>query len=432
MTSVREASFDLFRAHGMTTMFGNPGLDRAADAARTSPTTSATSSGSRRRSWSGWPTATRRRAGGPALVNLHTAPGVGNAMGAIFNAQANHTPLVDHGGPADPGADRRCRRNLTNRDATRMPHPLVKWSYEPPRAAGRAARARPRHPPRDAAAEGPGVRLDPDGRLGARRSTTPTSPQAVERTVDGRAAPEPDAVAALARRLGRLRAARCSSPAPTSTRAAPGSAAVALAERQHLPVWASPPTGGGRLGFPEGHRELPRHPAAGDRPGRRDARGPRPGARRRRLGLPLLPEHPRRAAARGRVSWSQITCDPDEAARAPMGDAIVADVRLTLEQLVAEVGESDREPRRAAARADRRPESDPISGHRRDARARGRLPRRRDRRRSSRRRSTSALRNQLRISRRAATTSPPAAASASASRRRSACSSRSPTARSSA
>ena len=25
MTTVREASFDLFRAHGMTTMFGNPG-----------------------------------------------------------------------------------------------------------------------------------------------------------------------------------------------------------------------------------------------------------------------------------------------------------------------------------------------------------------------------------------------------------------------
>src|SRR5206468_6493730 len=24
--------------------------------------------------------------------------------------------------------------NLTNRDAIRMPHPLVKWSYEPPRA----------------------------------------------------------------------------------------------------------------------------------------------------------------------------------------------------------------------------------------------------------------------------------------------------------
>ena len=74
-------------------MFGNPGsteLPMLADF----PTTSATCSGSRRRSWSGWPTATPRPAGGPALVNLHTAPGVGNAMGAIFNAQENNTPLV--------------------------------------------------------------------------------------------------------------------------------------------------------------------------------------------------------------------------------------------------------------------------------------------------------------------------------------------------
>src|SRR5439155_1766839 len=29
---------------------------------------------------------------------------------------------------------RRHQAILTNRDATRMPHPLVKWSYEPPRA----------------------------------------------------------------------------------------------------------------------------------------------------------------------------------------------------------------------------------------------------------------------------------------------------------
>jgi benzoylformate decarboxylase len=37
-----------------------------------------------------------------------------------------------------------------------------------------------------------------------------------------------------------------------------------------------------------------------------------------------------------------ITSDPDEAARAPMGDAIVADVKLTLEALLGEVSESDR------------------------------------------------------------------------------------------
>jgi benzoylformate decarboxylase len=42
------------------------------------------------------------------------------------------------------------------------------------------------------------------------------------------------------------------------------------------------------------------------------------------------------------TSLVAITNDPDEAARAPVGDAIVADVRLTLEALLAEVGETER------------------------------------------------------------------------------------------
>ena len=71
--------------------------------------------------------------GRPALVNLHTAPGVGNAMGAIFNAQANKSPLVITAGQQVRGL-MTLQANLTNRDATRMPHPLVKWAYEPPRA----------------------------------------------------------------------------------------------------------------------------------------------------------------------------------------------------------------------------------------------------------------------------------------------------------
>ncbi len=32
--------------------------------------------------------------GRPTHVNLHTAPGVGNAVGGICNAQANKAPLV--------------------------------------------------------------------------------------------------------------------------------------------------------------------------------------------------------------------------------------------------------------------------------------------------------------------------------------------------
>src|SRR3954465_3766891 len=66
-------------------------------------------------------------------VNLHTAPGVGNAMGAIFNAQANHSSLLVTAGNQTRSL-MTLQANLTNRDAIRMPHPLVKSSYEPARA----------------------------------------------------------------------------------------------------------------------------------------------------------------------------------------------------------------------------------------------------------------------------------------------------------
>src|SRR4029079_13674688 len=72
--------------------------------------------------------------GNPTLVNLHTAPGVGTAMGAIFNAQANKSPLVITAGQ-QVRAMITLQANLTDRDATRLPHPFVKWSCEPPRAA---------------------------------------------------------------------------------------------------------------------------------------------------------------------------------------------------------------------------------------------------------------------------------------------------------
>ena len=115
MTTVREATFELFRARGMTTIFGNPGsteLPMLADF----PSDFRTCSGCRRPSSSGWPTATPRRRGRPTHVNLHTAPGVGNAMGAIFNAQANKSPLLVTAGQ-QVRAQITMQANLTNRDA---------------------------------------------------------------------------------------------------------------------------------------------------------------------------------------------------------------------------------------------------------------------------------------------------------------------------
>jgi benzoylformate decarboxylase len=64
---------------------------------------------------------------------LHSAAGVGNAMGNIFTAFKNRTPLVITAGqqarsilPFDPF--------LASNQATELPKPYVKWSIEPARA----------------------------------------------------------------------------------------------------------------------------------------------------------------------------------------------------------------------------------------------------------------------------------------------------------
>src|SRR5256714_6321966 len=132
MPTVRDATFELLRRHGMTTMFGNPGSTELPmlagfpdDFRYVLGLQEAVAVGMA----DGFAQATRR----PAFVNLHTAPGMGNAMGAIFNAQANKTPLVITAGQQARQL-MTLQANLTNKDAARMPHPLVKWSFEPPRA----------------------------------------------------------------------------------------------------------------------------------------------------------------------------------------------------------------------------------------------------------------------------------------------------------
>src|SRR6476646_1993861 len=132
MPTVRDAAFDLFREHGMTTIFGNPGsteLPMLADF----PGDFRYVLGLQEAVVVGMADGYAQASGRPAFVNLHTAPGMGNAMGGIFNAQANHSPLVITAGQQARSL-MTLQANLTNRDATRMPHPLVKWSYEPPRA----------------------------------------------------------------------------------------------------------------------------------------------------------------------------------------------------------------------------------------------------------------------------------------------------------
>src|SRR3954464_3704331 len=132
MSTVREATYDLFRRHGMTTIFGNPGsteLPMLADF----PDDFRYVLGLQEAVAVGMADGYAQASGLPTHVNLHTAPGMGNAMGAIFNAQANKAPLVITAGQ-QVRAVMTMQANLTNKDAARMPPPRGKGSYEAARA----------------------------------------------------------------------------------------------------------------------------------------------------------------------------------------------------------------------------------------------------------------------------------------------------------
>jgi benzoylformate decarboxylase len=353
MTTVREASFELFRRHGMTTVFGNPGSTELPMLAEF-PDDFRYILGLQEAVVVGMADGYAQASGKVTHVNLHTAPGVGNAMGAIFNAQANKSPLLVTAGQ-QVRAHVTMNANLTNRDATRVVDPFVKWSYEPPRAEDvPLALAHAIHKAGMAPC-GPAFVSLPMDDWNAEVDDAEVA-HATSRSVGARATADPEAVKKLAERI-----AAAENPVlvigPDVDASGGWDDAVALAERQKLPVFASPAPGGGRIGFPEGHPLfqglLP--PAIG--PVAETLKGRDlivvvgssvfpyypyiPG--------PLLPEGAELVA---------ITSDPDEAARAPMGDAIVADVALTLRALVAELDE--------ASRAEPTPLPDPVPGEETD------------------------------------------------------------------
>jgi len=356
MPTVREAAFDLFRNQGMTTVFGNPGSTELPMLAGF-PDDFRYILGLQEAVVVGMADGYAQASGTTTHVNLHTAPGVGNAMGAIFNAQANKSPLLVTAGQ-QARAQMTLQANLTNRDATRMPHPLVKWSYEPSRAEDvPLALARGAHlaglPPR-----GPVFVSLPMDDWDAEIDEGDAK-HAVSRKVSGASGPAPATVTALAKRL-----AEASNPVliagPDIDASGAWDAAVSLAERQHLPVWASPATGGGRLGFPEGHPNF-----VGILP---PAIGPVGQALEGHdlilvLGSSVFPYYPYIPGPLlpDGAELVAITSDPDEAARAPMGDAIVADVRLALEALLEAVPESERQAPDARPGPEEIPEEKPLN-----------------------------------------------------------------------
>jgi benzoylformate decarboxylase len=323
LVSVREAVLRLLRAFGMTRIFGNPGstelplfLDFPPDFRYVLGLQEAVVVGMA----DGYAQATRNA----SFVNLHSAAGVGHAMGNIFTAFKNRTPMVITAGqqarsilPFDPF--------LHSAQATELPKPYVKWSVEPARAQDvPLAIARAYYlammPPR-----GPVLVSIP-----ADDWTVLTEPVA-PRSVSTELRPQPDLLAQLGEQLD-----AAERPAfvvgAAADRDGAWDALLALAERHRARVFVAPMSG--RCGFPEDHALF-----AGFLPAMRERIVQRLQGHDLVLavGAPAFTYHvegqgPHLPAG---ATLCQLTEDPQTAAWAPLGLSVLGSVRLSLLDLLA-------------------------------------------------------------------------------------------------
>jgi benzoylformate decarboxylase len=241
-TTVRAAVMRLLEAFGMTRIFGNPGSTEL-PLFRDFPDHFGYVLGLQESIVVGMADGYAQATRNAALVNLHSAAGVGHALGNIFTAYKNQTPLVITAGqqarsilPFEPF--------LYAQQAAEFPKPYVKWSCEPARAEDvPAAIARAYYvamqPPC-----GPtfvSVPVDDWDRLCA-----PLAPRTVSRVVRG----DPAAMAEVAEAL-QLANNPVFVVGASVSRDAAWDEVIALAERHQACVWVSPMSG--RCSFPENH-----------------------------------------------------------------------------------------------------------------------------------------------------------------------------------
>jgi benzoylformate decarboxylase len=333
MTTVQQAFFEVARRLKLTTIFGNPGSTeetllknfpsdfRYVLALQEAPAVAMAD-------------AYAQATGEAVLVNLHTAAGMGNALGNIESAWYNRAPLI-----ITAGQQTRemllIEPYLTNTQPLEIPKPFVKWAYEPARpedvpAALMRAYAMAVQPP-----AGPVFLSIPMDDVD---KPCPHLPEI--RTVSRHLGADPKYLAPVAEALSDAR-----SPVLIIGGAVDQSGgwddAVRLAERLRCKVWAAPAEG--RPGFPETHvlyqgmltsaigplcEQLMSHDVIVV------------------LGAPVFRYYPyvpgNYIPAGSRLF--HITDDPNEAGRAPVGQSVLADPGRACAVLADLVASSDRAP----------------------------------------------------------------------------------------
>jgi benzoylformate decarboxylase len=322
MGTVRDATVTLLRELGMTTIFGNPGSTEL-PLFKNFPADFRYVLGLQESVVVGMADGYAQATGNAAFVNLHSAAGVGHAMGNIFTAYRNRTPLVITAGqqarsilPYEPF--------LFATDATRLPDPYVKWSSEPARGADvPAAIARAYYIAMQQPCGPTFVSIPVD-------DWERPSEAAPVRTISRLLHPDPALIASLGARLD-----RSERPAfvvgPGVDRNGAWEQVVELAERYQALVWVSPMSP--RCSFPERHRLF-----AGFLPAIRERIVERLTGRDLilALGAPVFTYHIEGFGPHvpDGADLVQMIDDPNIAAWTPGGTGIVCDVRLGVEALL--------------------------------------------------------------------------------------------------
>jgi benzoylformate decarboxylase len=349
MGKVADRIYEVFRAYGMTKVFGNPGtpeLGFLAGMPEDFQYVLGLHEGAVTAMASGYALAT----GHAAVVNLHALPGVGNAMGMIANASIGQVPLVITAGQQDR-RQLRTQPHLSGR-LVELTRPYTKWSVEPYRAVDVPEAIAHAYHVAMTAPRGPAfVSIPMDG-------LDEECPPVMVREVSYRTAPDPTAIAHAAAILQQGKRVAIVAGAQVDTASAYASL-VALGERLHAGVFMAPETS--RHTFPEDHPLY-----QGDLPA---AMGPladqlRPYDTVLVAGAPVFHYylyvpgpvvHPGTAVV-------QLTNDPAMAARALVGSSVLGDVGLGLRRLLDLLppGGQSPSPPRSPAPGDGVPPSVPL------------------------------------------------------------------------
>ena len=328
--SVKQATLNLLRAFGIRKVFGNPGsteLPFLSDWPDDIDYVLGLQEASVIGMADGYAQATRNA----AFVNLHSAAGVGNALGNIYTAHRNQTPMVITAGQ-QARSILPLQAFLYAERASEFPRPYVKFSVEPARAEDVPA----------AIARAYYVAMQPP--CGPTFVSVPIDDwthqtQAVEaRRVSRELGPDPDAMKALVAALSASKR-----PAlvvgPGVDRAQAVDLMVRLAEKAKAAVWVSPFSA--RCSFPERHPQFAGFLHASPAQLSDALRGHDLVVV---IGAPVFTFHVEGHASifDGATAIFQITDDPTAAAVSPLGTSIIATMKPALTTLIELLPETKR------------------------------------------------------------------------------------------